>query len=108
MSSAAPTAKTGKKRRPRITPEQQKQFVRLRQQGWDRVNAARQIGASESLAIRFEKGHENSGDGYRLAKLEKEIDGARSFDDLSPEARRAVDDFEFFRRRYLGHVSTPW
>lgn len=27
---------------------------------------------------------------------------------LSRPAKRALDDFEFFRRRYFGHVSTPW
>jgi len=27
---------------------------------------------------------------------------------LGREARRALDDFQFFRRRYFGRVSTPW
>ena len=27
---------------------------------------------------------------------------------LSEEAERALDDFEFFRARYFGHISLPW
>lgn len=29
-------------------------------------------------------------------------------DQLCPEALRALDDFEFFRLRYFGHISSPW
>ena len=31
-----------------------------------------------------------------------------AFDELCVEAKRGWEDFEFFRRFYLGHVSTPW
>lgn len=28
--------------------------------------------------------------------------------ELCEEAQRALEDFDFFRRRYFGHISTPW
>lgn len=30
------------------------------------------------------------------------------FDELIPEARRALEDFGYFRQRYFGRVPTPW
>ena len=32
----------------------------------------------------------------------------KTYNQLSAPAKRALDDFEFFRLRYFGHVSTPW
>lgn len=32
----------------------------------------------------------------------------RALRKLHPEAERALDDFEFFRRAYFGHLSLPW
>ena len=93
-----------------VDPVTQQKFVKLRQQGWKRAAAARQVGVSERWAFNFEKGHENNGNGYRQAAEERaaEIRGPIPLDDLGPEAKRALDDFEYFRRRYLGHISTPW
>lgn len=93
-----------------VTPERQRAFVGLRQQGWPRATAARQAGVSENWAIAFEKRHSNDGDGYRRAKEERaaNIQGAKRPDALGPDAVRALSDFGYFRERYLGHVSTPW
>jgi hypothetical protein len=30
------------------------------------------------------------------------------YDRLSPEAKRGWDDFDYFRKRYLGRVPSPW
>ena len=30
------------------------------------------------------------------------------FDRLKPEAQRGLEDFDYFRRRYLGRVPSPW
>jgi hypothetical protein len=95
-------------KKPRVTPDQQREFVKLRQQGWDREPAARKVGVSKSWAYRFEKGHADNGRERLVAKVEKELTGAVAPDDLAEDAARALIDFEFFRRRYLGHVSTPW
>lgn len=92
----------------RITPVQQENYLRLRRQGWTRAAACRELGVSESWAVNFEKGHPNSGDGFRQAREERAIPGAIPLDQLGERARRGLDDFDFFRRVYLGHVSTPW
>jgi hypothetical protein len=93
-----------------VDPVTIEKYVKMRQQGWKRAPAARQLGISERWAFNFDKGHENNGRGYRLAGQERaaELRGAIPLDDLCDEAKRALTDFEFFRRFYLGHVSTPW
>jgi hypothetical protein len=92
----------------RVQPDQIAEFVKLRQQGWDREPAARKVGASKSWAVRFEKGHDNDGVSYRTFREERDIPEVQKPDELSADAQRALVDFEFFRRFYLGHVSTPW
>lgn len=34
--------------------------------------------------------------------------GPIAYEKLSAEAKRGWNDFEYFRRRYLGHISEPW
>lgn len=48
------------------------------------------------------------GAGIRAEREGSRLPGPKSREQLCPEALRALDDFEFFRRRYMGHVSTPW
>jgi predicted NACHT family NTPase len=57
----------------------------------------------------------NSGDEYkRMLALESGAPGSEdrlvpfSGDELCGEARRALEDFGFFRYRYFGRRSTPW
>lgn len=92
----------------RITPVQRERFVRLRREGWTRAGAAREVGVSINWAKSFELGHPDTGDGYRKAREEAQISGAIPLDQLGDRAKRALDDFDMFRRVYLGHISTPW
>ncbi len=39
---------------------------------------------------------------------EAELPGPIPFDKLKPEARDALEDFDYFRRRYFGRISAPW
>jgi hypothetical protein len=66
------------------------------------------VGVSKDWAIKFDRGHENNGRGYQVAKEEKALRGPIPHEDLCPEAKRGLEDFEFFRRFYLGHISLPW
>lgn len=91
-----------------VEPDRQEAYARLRRQGWSRDGACRQVGVSKNWAIKFDLGHANSGDGYRAAREEASIAGPVPFDELCDEAKRGLEDFEFFRRFYLGHVSLPW
>lgn len=50
----------------------------------------------------------NSGSAYLQRKRESGAVGPIPYEHLSPEAKRALEDFDYFRRRYFGHVPTPW
>jgi hypothetical protein len=50
----------------------------------------------------------SSGGAIRAARGDGLAPAPIAFGDLCDEARRAWDDFEFFRLRYFGHVSMPW
>lgn len=94
---------------PKVVPiEKQKRYVKLRSEGWPRTSACTQVGVSESWAFKFDHGHADAGQEYRKAKEEAPVPLPRLHDDLCDEAKRGLEDFEFFRRFYLGHVSTPW
>lgn len=93
---------------PVVSPVKQKKFVKLRQEGWARTAAAKQAGVSARWAFNFEHGHENNGNGYKQAKAQGSLPLPLSMDQLCAEALRGLEDFEFFRWYYLGHVSTPW
>lgn len=94
----------------RVTPPQQEAFVRLRNQGWTRAAACRQVGVSDSWAVKFEKGHNDSGPGYKMAAAERaaNLRGPIPHAELSDDAKKGLEDFGFFRYTFLGHVSTPW
>ncbi len=47
------------------------------------------------------QGHSNSSSALRLA-------APVNFDALNPKAKKALDDFEYFRLRYFGRRSMPW
>lgn len=72
--------------------------------------AAREAGFSKSTAVRLEKRHYDNGRGYQEARAEAaaQVRGPIPVGELDDQARRALEDFELFRRVYLGHVSTPW
>lgn len=95
--------------RPRIDSKRQNHYIGLRQQGWSIKRAAVEAKVSESWAKGFERKLRNSSGGaWREAREEKSLKGPIPVDELKDEARRALEDFEYFRRRYFGHVSTPW
>lgn len=94
----------------RITPDQKEKFWLLTSQGWTSRAAAKKCGFSENsaLVIMREKKYPN-GRAANEAKAGRKIpDKPIPTEELSPEAKRALTDFEYFRRRYFGHVSSPW
>jgi hypothetical protein len=94
----------------RVPPERWAQFDRLIKDGANVAHACREAGISYktgSLRVRDRKAR----DGRKLAAISREAEldlPAPSMEGLSPEARLGLTDFEFFRLRYFGHVSTPW
>lgn len=78
-----------------------KKYRQLRMSGENRSASARQVGVSLSWANEYDR---KTGLGRVVARGVKPRDTGA----LASDAQRAVEDFEFFRRRYFGHVSTPW
>lgn len=94
----------------RITPEQREKFWLLTSHGYTVRLAAKKCGFSEATGSALAQEHKYAnGRGYNQAKGEKRIpDAPINREKLKPEAIRALEDFEFFRRRYFGHISSPW
>jgi len=84
-------------------------YFELRNGGVGVEPAARRARLSPSSAYRFERGDPGSG-GLEAAALlgVTSVAGSVVASPLSPEAKRALDDFVFFRLRYFGRRSTPW
>lgn len=93
----------------RVTPEEMQQYILLRQMGETQTSAAKILGRSREWANGFEQ---------RLpvdirqtlpnAAMPKPPKVPASRESLSSPALRALEDFELFRRRFFGRVSTPW
>lgn len=95
----------------KILASQRAKFTRLRAAGFSIKEASQKAGFSES----YGKGLVRNGVGDNATSAtiataeETELSARpRRIDDLSPVARDCLDDFERFRYRYLGSVSTPW
>jgi hypothetical protein len=106
---------TGKRR---YTPDEKASYFTLRDRGWTRAAAAREIGCSYDTAIAWDKLRSRPSGHVSGARKKDSIQFMRGIepppplvpgrDHLNEHALRALDDFEFFRARYLGHLSTPW
>ena len=95
-------------------------MIKVEQDRWGRYFKARDAGLgveasskrariSLSTAWRFERGDQSSS-GLEAASILgfSMVAGQIVEQPLSPEARRALEDFAYFRRRYFGRDSTPW
>jgi hypothetical protein len=100
-----------------VTPVQRKKYIEARAAGLSIAEAARKAKFSESTGHRVEKALRNlrvsddansSSRDYRDQKEQNKLEGPKSYDRLSAEAQRALEDFDYFRRRYFGRISTPW
>lgn len=107
-------------------------YDKLRATGYNRTEASRRVSVSPQTAWRRERrlmiengtytpperrtdlgGHAVSAGSspnpnFRAYGKGQTNIGALRRDDLCPEARRALGDFAYFRRRYFGRLSTPW
>jgi hypothetical protein len=84
-------------------------YFRFRDEGHSVEKAARGSRIDAKTAWRFERGEAGS-TGIEAAQLLgiTHVGGLEVAPDISKEAKRALDDFAYFRRRYFGRVSTPW
>jgi hypothetical protein len=93
-----------------IQPETWKAFDTLVKEGLSITAAAKRVGIDPKTGFNRVRGIKER-DGRIAAALNRDEQlpkpkGAE--DELCDEAKRALTDFEFFRLRYFGHVSTPW
>lgn len=100
-----------------VTPVQRKKYFEARAAGFSIVQSAQKAKFSEATAYRVEKAAKNlradedldsSARTYREQKEEAKLEGPKRHDKLSDEAKRALEDFGYFRQRYFGRISTPW
>ena len=100
-----------------INQSQRKKYFEARGAGFSIAQSAQKARISEATAYRIEKaakvltadeGLDSSARDYREAKAQNKLEGPKKYDDLSDEAKLALEDFAYFRRRYFGRISTPW
>lgn len=99
-----------------MDPERSRQFELFIGEGYSIKKAARMAGVSETWATNHVKDMKTGGHidtarqrAHRQRLVEgKALGRPRRYDELCPEAKRAFNDFDYFRRRYMGHISTPW
>lgn len=63
--------------------------------------------SGEHITPRQEK-EDNHRQMVPLAVEEQHVKGIPGYGELCPEARRALRDFDYFRRRYFGRIASPW
>lgn len=77
-------------------------FLDLKSKGFSDERAAKEVGVNVSTVVRQRK-DKNS----RLSRM-MAVKGLITEIGTSPEGRRALEDFGYFRRRYMARASTPW
>lgn len=104
------------------TPGQIEVYWKWRAKGATQAYAAAKAGFSISTAKTLERQarvapewspQNEVGTGMTPAKrlraiAEAKLEGPIPLNRLCPEAKRALEDFDYFRRRYFGRISTPW
>ncbi len=96
---------------PRVTPDQKRRFAARLKDGWTIADSATFAEVSYPWAKAYARGLRNSSGRAWKGEDEQahdELPGPIARDQLKPEALRALEDFGYFRFRYLGRISTPW
>lgn len=85
-----------------------KQTIRrlVLEEGRTQAEAAALVGVSRRTVSAFLKGHRTNATPRKDARAGE--DPIVLLSKLPPEAKRALEDFAYFRRRYFGRISTPW
>lgn len=86
-----------------------KRYFDFRNNGLSVDSAAKKAHIASATAYRFERGDQASS-GLEAASVLgiTQVGGNVVAEALSEEAKKALEDFAFFRLRYFGRKSTPW
>jgi hypothetical protein len=88
-----------------VDPWRWDQFARLVAKGMSKREAASKAGISYSSVMR-QKGEVASEMNVQLA--DKGVTTVPNYDSLCDEAKRALEDFGYFRARYFARSTSPW
>lgn len=92
-----------------VSQEKWKHYFAERRTGASIAAAARVAGIDKSTCYSLERGSPTSSGAAIKKVLDADVlPDVVPLDKLSPEAKRALDDFAYFRRRYFGRISSPW
>ena len=93
-----------------ISPAQKEKYWGLREGGFSQSDSAKKAKFSIATAQRLEKlqMHNVRGREIQLVRATEELPNPKSDSELSPEARRALEDFTYFQQRYFGRIPAPW
>ena len=93
-----------------ITPTQKNKYHGFRAAGFSQADSARKSGFSIATARRLEdrEKHNVKGKELQVVRANEELPGPKKYEDLSAEAKRALEDFSYFQERYFGRIAMPW
>jgi hypothetical protein len=93
-----------------VTPALWHDYFNARSQGMDPRKAALHVGIGISTAYRCENDPNGNSSGRLIFEewRANNLPPIRDADHLGVDARRALDDFEYFRLRHFGRRSFPW
>ncbi len=84
------------------------QFFDLLKAGHNVPEASIKLGIHRDTGYDWAKSKESGAFAYLEQKAEDALPNPKRREELSEPALRALDDFEYFRKRYLGRNSRPW
>ena len=92
-----------------VSPRQWEIYENRRQRGWNIQAASKEARIGYATARRREGQLNAIAPNRRRGVPDPEkAPGPIPLEDLRDEAKRALEDFSFFQRRYLGRLATPW
>lgn len=92
-----------------VSPRQWEVYNQRRKRGFSIRKAAEEAHIGYATARRYEGQLNAISPSQRpSSKPGMEHPAPIALEDLRPEAKRALEDFSYFQRRYLGRIATPW
>jgi hypothetical protein len=92
-----------------ISPKDRQTVLNDLSKGFSMAETARRHKLSYESVKRIRHDHSKARNPSRHRQDSMDgIEPPRKRDELSEEACKALEDFGYFRQRYLGHISTPW
>lgn len=93
----------------RVAPERWQMYFACRAQGMSQRKASAEAGISLATVSRMEQGKttKSTAEARRLW-AQSGIAPVRTHLTMHNDAKRALEDFGFFRKRFFGRVSSPW